>query len=138
MITRILPKGWMLFLVVTVAMGLAGGAYAAWTTALHVEGTVTTGSVDAVWDMQDEVESVGIFDPATGQIAQRPIPEGKDVADCISDLEPGAEARTVNFQVINAYPSYTCVIIMGAYILFSCFHPLSTAGVDIADKVGSK
>lgn len=104
-------------MVVTASLGLAGGGYAAWTTSLHVEGTVQTGSVDAIWDMQEDNQFVGIFNPATGQIVDSPVPPEKDIARCLSDLEQqGGTARVVRFQVVNAYPSYTCEIIMGGIV----------------------
>ncbi|MDA1298324.1 MAG: SipW-dependent-type signal peptide-containing protein [Chloroflexi bacterium] len=67
-IKLLLTKSWLMFIVVVAAAGLGGGAYAAWTASLHVEGTIQTGNVDVVWDMQDEREFVGVLDPQTGQV----------------------------------------------------------------------
>ncbi len=112
----LLTKSWLVFVVVVAAAGVGGGAYAAWTASLHVEGTIQTGSVDVVWDMQDDQESVGILNPTTGQVVDQPIPAGKDVADCVSSLQPGETAETVTFRVVNAYPSYTCTITLGGIV----------------------
>ncbi len=112
----LLGKSWLLFIVIVAASGLGGGAYAAWTASLHVEGTIQTGNVAVVWDMQEENEFVGILDPQTGELVDRPIPPDKDVTVCTSDLEPGQTATTVNFQVLNSYPSYTCQINLGGLV----------------------
>lgn len=109
-------RGWLLFLVATVSLGGAGAGYAAWTASLHVEGTIQTGSVDAVWDQQTDREFVGILNPQTGLVVDGPIPEGKDVSDCVSSLQEGQVTRLVNFTVSNAYPSYTCEITVGAIV----------------------
>ncbi len=124
-------RGWLLFLVVTVALGLAGGGYAAWTTALRVEGTIETGSVGAAWDQRSERELVGVVDPATGQVVELPmeqVPALKDVAQCVSDLEEGQQAQVVHFQVTNAFPSYTCEITLGAIITGSI--PVHIASIE--------
>ncbi len=131
MLRLLTSRGWLLFLVVTVALGLAGGGYAAWTTALRVEGIIETGSVGAAWDQQSERELVGVVDPATGEVVEVPIeqvPVLKDVADCVSDLDPGETAQVVNFQVTNAYPSYTCEITLGAIITGSI--PVHIASIE--------
>lgn len=130
-------KSWLLFIVVVAAAGIGGGAYAAWTASLHVEGTIQTGNVDVVWDMQSDREFVGILDPATGQVVNSPIPAGKDVADCLSSLEPGATDRIVNFQVINAYPSYTCEITLGALVTGSVPVHISNIKREVLDAAGS-
>lgn len=110
-----LTKGWFLFLTATVALGLAGAGYAAWTASLHVEGTVTTGNVGVVWDQQEEVESVGVLN-SSGVVVDQPIPPEKDIADCQSDLQPGQTAELVRFKVTGAWPSYTCTIILGGIV----------------------
>ncbi len=132
-----LGKSWALFIVIVAIAGLAGGAYAAWTSSLHVEGTIETGNVDVVWDMQEDREFVGILDPATGQVVNSPIPAGKDVAGCISDLQPNTTARTVKFEVTNAYPSYTCEITLGALVAGSVpvhISSIEREAVDAADN----
>lgn len=130
-------KSWLLFIVIVAAASLGGGAYAAWTASLHVEGTIQTGNVDVVWDMQDEREFVGILDPLTGQVVNGPVPADKDVADCTSDLEPGAVAQTVSFQVLNAYPSYTCEITLGALVTGSVPVHISNITREVLDSAGN-
>ncbi len=111
-------KGWMLFLAITMVLGLAGGAYAAWASTLRLEGEVRTAEVDAVWVLLEAPvkESVEVLDPETGEPVPQPIPPENDVADCLLDLGPGDVARTVRFQMVNAFPSYTCEITLAASI----------------------
>lgn len=132
-----LNKGWAIFLVIVSASGIGGGAYAAWTASLHVEGTVQTGDVDVVWDMQSDAEFVGIFDLATGQVVNGPIPVGKDFSDCLSSLEPGTIDRTVSFQLVNAFPSYTCEITLGALVSGSVPVHISNIEQEVLDAAGN-
>jgi hypothetical protein len=132
-----LGRGWLLFLVATVALGGAGAGYAAWTASLHVEGTIQTGSVDAVWDQQTDREFVGILNPQTGLVVDGPIPEGKDVADCESSLQEGQVTRIVNFVVSNAYPSYTCEVTVGAIVLGSVPVHISQVRTMATDAAGT-
>ncbi len=132
-----LSRGWAVFVVVVAASGIGGGAYAAWTASLHVEGTIQTGAVDVVWDMQEDGKFVGILDPATGELVNSPIPAGKDVADCISSLEPGTVDRTVSFRVTNAYPSFTCVIVLGALVSGSVPAHISDITQEFLDEAGN-
>lgn len=132
-----LSKGWILFLIVTVGLGLAGGGYAAWTASLRLQGEVRTGSVDAVWDQQRDRESVEVLDPQTGELVARPVPPEKDIADCVSDLQPGQAVRTVGFTVTNAYPSYTCEIEMGGRIVGSVPVHISRIAAVARDAAGN-
>ncbi len=111
-------RGWVLFLIITVVLGLAGGAYAAWASTLRLEGEVRTADVDAMWVLLEAQvkESVEVLDPETGEPVPQPIPPENDVADCLLDPEPGDVARTVRFQMVNAFPSYTCEITLAARI----------------------
>ncbi len=137
-IKLLFAKSWVLFIVIVAASGIGGGAYAAWTASLHVEGTIQTGNVDVVWDMQSDREFVGILDPATGQVVNSPIPAGKDVADCFSDLQPDTTARTVKFEVSNAYPSYTCEITLGALVTGSVPVHISSIKREVLDAEGNQ
>ncbi len=132
-----LSKGWAAFVVVIAVAGIGGGAYAAWTASLHVEGTIQTGAVDIAWDMQDEREFVGVLDPATGQIVNSPIPPGSGSAICISSLQPGTTDRTVSFQVLDAYPTYTCEITLGALVTGSVPVHVTNIEQELLDAAGN-
>ncbi len=128
-IKLILSKGWVMFLLATVALGIAGAGYAAWTASLHVEGTVRTGNVDVVWDQQEDRDFVEVLQPDGSMVAQ-PVPDDKrGAADCKSDLQPGQTAHVVNVQVSGAYPSYSCVVLVGAIVTGSV--PVHISKIDI-------
>ena len=92
-------KAWLTFAVIVTAAGLGGGAYAAWTASLHVEGTLKTGNVDVVWDQQEDREFVEILQP-DGTLAALPVPEDKQgTTTCRSDLEPDSTSRIVKVEV---------------------------------------
>jgi predicted ribosomally synthesized peptide with SipW-like signal peptide len=83
-------------LILVLAFGLIGGAYAAWTDQLFVNGTVATGDIDVVFTSAVSNDPGNTGDP--GQ------PEGKDVAATEVEIIDGGKALQVT--VSNAYPGY--------------------------------
>lgn len=83
-------------LILVLALGLIGGAYAAWTDALQVSGTVATGDIDVVFIDAESNDAGNTGDP--GQ------PEGKDVAS--TEVEIINEGKALKVTVNNAYPGY--------------------------------
>ncbi len=85
-------------LVLILALGLIGGAYAAWTNQLVVNGTVATGNIDVVFTKATS------DDPSGQESADPGQPEGKDVASTDVEVWEGGKGLTVT--VNNAYPGY--------------------------------
>lgn len=83
-------------LILVLALGLIGGAYAAWTDVLNVAGTVATGDINVVF-----TEAVSNDAGDTGDPGQ---PEGKDVASTEVDIIN--EGKALKVTVNNAYPGY--------------------------------
>ncbi|MGI6318757.1 MAG: SipW-dependent-type signal peptide-containing protein [Dethiobacteria bacterium] len=83
-------------LILVLALGLIGGAYAAWTDVLNVAGTVATGDIDVVFTEALSNDAGNTGDP--GQ------PEGKDVASTEVEVIEGGKALKVTID--NAYPGY--------------------------------
>jgi hypothetical protein len=84
----------ILSLVVVMSMGFLGVTYAAWTEALLITGTVTTGTFDAV-----------IID---GEVAMNL--DNAEIADCTSAISNADHTMTV--AVTNSYDGFTCHIPM--------------------------
>ncbi len=114
-----MPRGWVLFMVSTLMLSATGAGYAAWTQALHVEGEVRTGNVDANWISQEITveEGIGTIHPQTGEIVLKKIPPPvDDVADCTIEPLSGTTAKTVRFNIVNAFPNFACKITVGARV----------------------
>ncbi len=111
-------KGWVLFMISTLTLSAIGVGYAAWTQALHVEGEVRTGNVNAIWmPLEIEVnEGLAVINPQTGEIRLRPIPPQEDVAECVVDDIGGGDARVVRFSIFDAFQDYACEIRVGGQV----------------------
>lgn len=83
-------------LILVLAFGLIGGAYAAWTDQLNVGGTVATGDIDVVFTSAVSNDPAGTGDPEQ--------PEGKDVAK--TEVEIINNGKALKVTVSNAYPGY--------------------------------
>jgi hypothetical protein len=89
---KFLPVG-ILFMVLVMALAALGVGYGHWTKTLDINGSVTTGEVNADFDSASTSDT-GI-DPGYT----------KDVGTCTVS---GVGTQTLTITVDNAYPSYTC------------------------------
>jgi len=87
----------LLFAVLLVlALATLGMGYGLWSKTLYINGTVGTGSVDAVWTYASSSDPPGGLDPPDYE---------KDVARLDCDIN-AADAQIIDFVVTNGYPSY--------------------------------
>ena len=81
-----------------IALMLVGVSYAMWSKTLYIDGTVNTGTVNAIWTKATNLDGTGELDPK---------PDGtrrdKDVGETIVT---GLETQTLVVTVNNAYPCY--------------------------------
>ena len=89
-------------LILVLALGLIGGAYAAWTDQLVVAGTVATGDIDVVFTSAESNDSGDTLDPAS------PADDEKDVGSTEVSLSDDGKTMTVTIE--NAYPGYVSQI----------------------------
>ncbi|MEM3873689.1 MAG: hypothetical protein QXU45_00935 [Candidatus Bathyarchaeia archaeon] len=73
------------FAILTIALGIAGYAYASWYTYLYIEGTVNTGELSVAWSIGEAWDTE---------------PENKD----FSHIEGEIVGNTLCVSVCNAYP----------------------------------
>lgn len=89
-------------LVLVLAFGLIGGAYAAWTDQLQVSGTVATGDIDVVFTSAVSNDPEGTDDPAS------PEDDPKDVG--CTEVSLSDDGKTMTVTISNAYPGYVSQI----------------------------
>ncbi|MGI5883037.1 MAG: hypothetical protein ACOX7L_08190 [Dethiobacteria bacterium] len=92
-------------LILVLAFGLIGGAYAAWGDTLYAHGTVATGDVDVIFTKakSNDPPAVGGEEmPDPGQ------PEGKDVAS--TEVVKSEDGKSLFVTIENAYPGYVSEI----------------------------
>ncbi|NLX90207.1 MAG: hypothetical protein GXZ07_01215 [Firmicutes bacterium] len=89
-------------LVLVLAFGLIGGAYAAWTDQLQVSGTVATGDIDVVFTSAVSNDPEGTDDPAS------PEDDPKDVG--CTEVSLSDDGKTMTVTIENAYPGYVSQI----------------------------
>lgn len=100
-----------MFLAATSALTAAGAVYAAWTGSLHVQGLITTASVDASWvsgrlDVREFITTRG----------QGDMPDTDDIAQCSATATPGAGLGDVSVLLANAFPLYGCEVTLVAEV----------------------
>lgn len=101
MFKKSLPMG-MIAIVMIISLAFMSLAYAHWTDQLQVDGTVTTGSLDAKFDSISDNDNG--LDPWMGTLPQDP----KNVGDCMGTISTDGDTATVT--ILNAYPSYSCEV----------------------------
>lgn len=106
-----LTKVGILFLVLTLALGSMGAAFAHWSGSLDITGSVTTGTFDAALTqdvnlMDDEPgteEATGAYSGFRDQTKLQDIGHGNCV---LSDADGDGVMDTITVTVTNAYPCY--------------------------------
>jgi hypothetical protein len=112
-----------LALVLIVVLATAGVAYGLWSQTLIINGTVYTGSVDAViqafevdelFDFNDvcpgDGYSIGIDCDQDGSLNDDWEAENKDVAECVTEqIDP----YTLQVKILQGYPSFNCFVKYG-------------------------
>lgn len=83
----------VLFLVLAIALAGIGVGAAMWSKTLHIDGTVNTGEVNAIFTTANSTEDEEF--------------EGKDVGSC---SVTGAGTQTLNITINNGYPCYGCTV----------------------------
>jgi hypothetical protein len=104
-----LPVG-ALVMVLVLALATLGVGYGLWSKTLYIEGTVTTGNVDAELSVEAVVEDEDTEVPSQ-QDGEDPDDtlEGKDVGECSADLLETNQAKdTLSITITNGYPSFDC------------------------------
>ena len=89
-------------LILVLALGLIGGAYAAWTDVLNVAGTVATGDIDVVFTSAESNDAGDTDDPAS------PADDPKDVGS--TEVSLSEDGKTMTVTIENAYPGYVSQI----------------------------
>jgi hypothetical protein len=118
-----LPVG-ALVMVLVLALATLGVGYGLWSKTLYIEGTVTTGNVDAELSVEAVVEDEDIEVPTQldGEDPDDTL-EGKDVGECSAVLlETNQSNDTLSITITNGYPSFDCWV---------TFDVLSTGSVPI-------
>jgi len=96
-----LGKFGLLFLAVALCLAITGAGFAMWDKTLHIEGTVNTGEVNAVWT------SAFNFDPPAPPVSLDPNLDGtRKAKDVGSTTVTGVGNQTLVVTVNNGYPSY--------------------------------
>ena len=105
----------VLGLVLLVMLAMTGVAYGLWSKTLHIEGTVFTGELNAVYDIVEIDDGGSVGDGVWDELEF----EGKDVGYCeaflfdggvFPDLDnPGPQGMFV--EIGNAYPSFNCFVV---------------------------
>lgn len=135
-----LTKGWVLFMLVVMALGVIGVGYTTWNKQNQAEVVVSTNSVDtryvkvatndddvvsyAGWDDDDLGECIWDMDGDTQPDVKNTScdPEGvpatdgttpryeKDIARCYADLDDISTGEKFDAHITDGYPSYFCSI----------------------------
>jgi hypothetical protein len=110
-----------------VALASVGVGYALWSKTLHIDGTVRTGEVEAIFTEaftdDDDVVDAGTKDngdtgscPAFGSGSCDPAASGhnvprkdKDVGVCVAEISE-EDDQIIEVTIDNAYPSYYCTV----------------------------
>jgi hypothetical protein len=89
-------------LILVLAFGLIGGAYAAWGDKLYAHGTVATGDVDVIFTNAVSNDPGETLDPAS--------PEGDEKNVGSTEVKIVDEGKALQVTIDNAYPGYvSCV-----------------------------
>jgi hypothetical protein len=120
-VRSLLTKGWVLFMLVVMGLGLAGVGYALWSQQLQLEGVVVTDSMemDYVKQCTDDNERVDcqFVDPLADPLDDGNDPEGpgpeplridKDIAFCTCSIDEVATNNKIQIHMTDTYPSYWC------------------------------
>jgi hypothetical protein len=121
-----MKKSLVIGLVLVVALATVGIAYAAWTSTLNVNGTVNTGTMNAIWDdcfTNDDngVAHAGLDDGDSGGITGSLDPSqafngstvsryDTGVGSCTSGINSSGDSHLWTFDLSNVYPSYWCTV----------------------------
>jgi hypothetical protein len=105
MLRKGLPIGVIVVMLVIALAGI-GVAYGLWSKTLTIEGTVSTGDVNARFAAIDEVDE-GIWREFNQNGSDDDLEfEGKNVADCSAALTNNNE--NLQITITNGYPSFHC------------------------------
>jgi hypothetical protein len=155
---RFLSAG-MLFMALIVALGAIAVVNGLWSKNLVIEGTVTTGDLNADWDCAYTNDDALNFTPPTSGPCSTLVPETgdggadpnnldwpnfvdsdpfvyKDVGECrvtIGDPEEEFGNQVAVVAITNAYPSYECEITLGLSNTGSI--PFNIAGTNVSGLV---
>lgn len=127
-----LTKGWVLFMLLVMGLGLVGIGYAIWGQQMQIEGVVTMDSMDlnydkAFTDDDEQVDDVDkdIDDVSTGcdpddpdhagcdPAATGPDPKLRhdfDVAFCLAAIDTLSTGGKIAIHITDGYPSYHCTM----------------------------
>jgi len=96
MIARVKKMRWIemrkmigIFATLIIALGMSGVAFAHWSETLYINGTVSTGELDAEWSVHS------IWDSE---------PDEKNVSGMTYTYDPATDPYTLNITINNAYP----------------------------------
>ncbi len=85
-------------LILVLALGLLGGAYAAWSDALQAKGTVATGNIDVVFTKAESNDPGESLDPSS--------PEGDEKHVGSTEVEISEDGKKLIVTIVNGYPGY--------------------------------
>ena len=114
----------LVFLVLVAMLASLGVGYAMWSKTLTIDGTVSTGSVDAeftaAYTDDDGVITDAAHDGTDGADVGDPDASGKNVDRKDKDVgkssaEVGADGQTASVTVLNAYPCYFTTAFFGIH-----------------------
>jgi len=141
---------------IVIALGSIALVNGLWSKTLQVNGTVTTGDLNAQWDCaytNDDAATTTCPAPAVSESAGDlggdphgsfpPFPYSdpfvvKDVGKCTVAIEPGSGANTnlvANATISNGYPSYECTITLALSNIGSI--PFNFTGATIGTDAAS-
>jgi hypothetical protein len=123
---RNIPVG-TLFMILILALATLGVGYGLWSKLLLINGTIETGTVDAIFydaftdddgkenNVAKDLGDVGVC-PEYGdsscdpnEFGPNPTRYDKDVGHCVAMIDPD-DAELLHITVLNGYPSYYCTV----------------------------
>jgi len=120
-VRSLLTKGWVLFMLVVMGLGLAGVGYALWSQQLQLEGVVVTDSMEMDYDKQCTDDN-GVVDCQWVDSTADPSDDGndpsgpgpvppridKDIGECYCSIDQVATNNKIQIHMTKTYPSYWC------------------------------
>lgn len=132
---RLLTKGWLLFMLVIVALSVVGIGYTLWNKQQIIQGVVNLDDIDVVKvkaftndnntvdDASKDADDIGQCVHPDGTVEAtscdpKDVPAGdgttprydKDIATCTAEVDVASTGQKVNFHVFDGYPSYHCTL----------------------------
>lgn len=102
----------LLFMLLVVALGMIAVGYGLWSKVLTIQGEVHTGSVDAIFSIEEIDQGEISFLSDNGVDEHKEI-EGKLIANCAVTLEdglPNPGPQTLKVVIKQGYPSFWCIV----------------------------